>query len=95
MYYPLYNGPVYYNAPIIQHVDDATLQDYIKKQMYESDLPSLPLSSFPPSLLPSSFSLLILLHQSSLSPSSEYYFSDENLQKDFFLRGQVRIKKSI
>ena len=21
---------------------------------------------------------------------SEYYFSDENLQKDFFLRGQVR-----
>lgn len=36
MYYPVYNvnNPVYFNAPIIQPVDDKTLKDYIKKQMY-------------------------------------------------------------
>ena len=35
LYYPMYNGPVYYNAPVMQPVDDTTLMDYIKKQMYE------------------------------------------------------------
>lgn len=33
MFYPPYNGPVVYNAPILS-VDDRTLQEYIKKQMY-------------------------------------------------------------
>ena len=34
LYYPVYNGPVYYNTPVMQPVDDSTLMDYIKKQMY-------------------------------------------------------------
>ena len=33
MFYPPYNGPVMYNPPLLS-VDDRTLQEYIRKQMY-------------------------------------------------------------
>lgn len=74
MYYPVYNGPVYYNTPILPPVDDATLQDCIKKQMYEtsSSLPPLFVVSAGFSLLPVSITSVMRTFRKTSSSDGRF-----------------------
>ena len=84
MFYSPFGGPMYYNAPILP-VDEGTLQDYIRKQIWATVC--IVCIMYWRVLQWWSSCMYVCMYVFSVC--SEYYFSDENLQKDFFLRGQV------